>query len=200
KAVQIGGPSGGCVPASMADTPIDYESLHTAGAIMGSGGLVVLDETDCMVDIARYFLEFTQNQSCGKCTFCRVGTKRMLEILERLCSGQGQSGDIEKLQELAQLIQNTSICGLPNPVLSTIEHFRDEYEAHVQGVCPAGKCRDLISYSITDDCIGCTICAQHCPVDAIAMAPYEKHIIDQQKCIHCGTCKQVCPADAVEVK
>lgn len=204
KAVQIGGPSGGCVPAALADTPIDYESLHAAGAIMGSGGMVVLDETDCMVDIARYFLKFTQQQSCGRCTFCRIGTKRMLEILERLCAGEGQSGDIEKLIELGGLVQNTSICGLgktaPNPVLSTIEHFRDEYEAHIQGACPAGKCRQLIRYSITDDCIGCTICAQHCPVEAIAMAPYEKHIIDQQKCIRCGTCKQVCPANAVEVK
>ncbi|MHC5088373.1 MAG: NAD(P)H-dependent oxidoreductase subunit E [Planctomycetota bacterium] len=203
KAVQIGGPSGGCVPASMADTPIDYESLHTAGAIMGSGGMVVLDESDCMVDIARYFLEFTQDQSCGRCTFCRVGTKRMLEILERLCAGQGQSGDIEKLQELGDLIQNTSICGLgktaPNPVLSTIEHFRDEYESHIQGKCPAGKCRELIRYSINDDCIGCTLCSQHCPADAIAMKPYEKHIIDQTLCIRCDTCKQVCPAKAVEV-
>jgi NADH:ubiquinone oxidoreductase subunit F (NADH-binding)/NAD-dependent dihydropyrimidine dehydrogenase PreA subunit len=203
KAVQIGGPSGGCVPASMADTPIDYESLHTAGAIMGSGGMVVLDETDCMVDIARYFLEFTQDQSCGRCTFCRVGTKRMLEILQRLCSGQGQSDDVEKLQELGRLIQNTSICGLgktaPNPVLSTMEHFRDEYDAHIQGKCPAGKCRELIRFSITDECIGCTICAQRCPTDAIAMKPYEKHIIDQLECIRCGTCKQVCPANAVEV-
>ena len=204
KAVQIGGPSGGCVPASMIDTKIDYESLHTAGAIMGSGGMVVLDQTDCMVDIARYFLEFTQAQSCGRCTFCRIGTKRMLEILERLCRGEGRDGDIEKLQELSRQIQTTSICGLgktaPNPILSTIEHFRDEYEAHIHGQCPAGKCRDLIHYSITDDCIGCTICAQHCPVDAIAMKPYEKHIIDQQTCIRCGTCKTVCPADVVEVK
>ncbi|MBL7215179.1 MAG: NAD(P)H-dependent oxidoreductase subunit E [Phycisphaerae bacterium] len=204
KAVQIGGPSGGCVPASMADTKIDYESLHTAGAIMGSGGMVILDQTDCMVDIARYFLEFTQNQSCGRCTFCRIGTKRMLEILERLCRGKGSRGDIEKLQELGKQIQITSICGLgktaPNPVLSTIEHFRDEYEAHISGRCPAGKCRDLICYSITDECIGCTICAQHCPADAIAMKPYEKHIIDQQVCIRCGTCKTVCPANAVEVK
>jgi NADH:ubiquinone oxidoreductase subunit F (NADH-binding)/Pyruvate/2-oxoacid:ferredoxin oxidoreductase delta subunit len=203
KAVQIGGPSGGCVPASMADTAIDYESLHTAGAMMGSGGLVVLDETDCMVDIARYFLEFTQAQSCGRCTFCRIGTKRMLEILERLCDGQGQVGDIEKLQELGSLIRKASICGLgktaPNPVLSTIKHFRDEYKAHIGGTCPAGKCRSLIHYSITDNCIGCTICAQHCPADAIAMKPYEKHIIDQQKCIRCDTCKQVCPAKAVEV-
>ncbi len=204
KAVQIGGPSGGCVPASMADTKIDYESLHTAGAIMGSGGMVVLDETDCMVDIARYFLEFTQQQSCGRCTFCRVGTKRMLEILERLCEGQGCAGDIEKLQQIGTQIQNNSICGLgktaPNPVLSTIEHFREEYQAHIDGTCPAGRCRSLIHYSITDECIGCTICAQHCPADAIAMKPYEKHIIDQQTCIRCGTCKTVCPAGAVEVK
>lgn len=204
KAVQIGGPSGGCVPVSMADTVIDYESLHTAGAIMGSGGMVILDETDCMVDIARYFLEFTQDQSCGRCTFCRIGTRRMLEILQRLCEGSGRLGDIEKLQELGEMIKSTSICGLgktaPNPVLSTIEHFRDEYQAHIEGTCPAGKCRDLIKYSITDECIGCTICHQHCPVDAIAMTPYEKHIIDQQKCIRCGTCKSVCPANAVEVK
>lgn len=204
KAVQIGGPSGGCVPASMVDIPIDYESLRGAGAIMGSGGMVVLDETDCMVDIARYFLEFTQRQSCGRCTFCRIGTKRMLEILERLCRGEGKSEDIEKLRRLAVLIQNTSVCGLgktaPNPVLSTLEHFRDEYDAHLQGRCPAGKCRGLIRYSITDDCIGCTICAQKCPVNAIAMKPYEKHIIDQQTCIRCGTCKTVCPSNAVGVK
>ena len=164
----------------------------------------MLDETDRMVDIARYFLEFTQDQSCGRCTFCRVGTKRMLEILQRLCAGEGRSDDIDKLQELGCLIQNTSICGLgktaPNPVLSTMEYFRDEYEAHIQGVCPARKCCQLIRYTITDDCIGCTICAQHCPVNAIALVPYEKHDIDQETCIRCGTCKQVCPADAVEVK
>jgi len=204
KAVQIGGPSGGCVPAEMADISIDYESLHAAGAIMGSGGLVVLDETDCMVDIARYFLEFTQRQSCGRCTFCRIGTKRMLEILQRLCSGQGKADDLDKLHQLAVMVQNTSICGLgktaPNPVLSTLKYFRREYEAHLNGVCPAGKCRGLITYSINDKCIGCTICAQRCPADAIAMKPYEKHQIDQAKCIRCGTCKSVCPADAVEVK
>lgn len=204
KAVQIGGPSGGCVPASMADTPIDYESLLQAGAIMGSGGMVVLDQTDCMVDIARYFLAFTQQQSCGKCTFCRVGTKRMLELLDNLCTGKGLPGDIEKLIELGNQIQQTSLCGLgktaPNPVLSTIEHFRDEYEAHLQGKCPACTCRELIRFSITDKCIGCTICAQRCPADAIAMKPYQRHEIDPEKCIRCGTCKNVCPAEAVHVE
>jgi NADH:ubiquinone oxidoreductase subunit F (NADH-binding)/NADH:ubiquinone oxidoreductase subunit E/NAD-dependent dihydropyrimidine dehydrogenase PreA subunit len=204
KAVQIGGPSGGCVPASLAETPIDFESLQAVGAIMGSGGMVVLDENDCMVDIARYFLEFTQQQSCGRCTFCRIGTKRMLEILERLCLGQGKPDDIDKLKQLAVMIQATSLCGLgktaPNPVLSTLEHFLDEYQAHIEGRCPAGKCRDMIQFSITDDCIGCTLCAQKCPVEAIAFTPYEKHTVDPQKCIRCGACKSVCPADAVEVK
>ena len=204
KAVQVGGPSGGCVPAKLADTPVDYESLTDAGAIMGSGGLVALDETDCMVDIARYFLEFTQNQSCGKCTFCRIGTRRMLDTLERLCNGEGKKGDIEELEELAQMIKAGSLCGLgttaPNPVLSTIKYFRDEYEAHIQKRCPAGGCKALITYSITDDCIGCTLCAQHCPVDAIEMKPYEKHEIDDEKCIRCGTCKNICPEDAIKVE
>ncbi len=204
KAVQVGGPSGGCVPAKLADTSVDYESLTEAGAIMGSGGLVVLDESDCMVDIARYFLEFTQNQSCGKCTFCRIGTRRMLDILERLCRGEGRKGDIEELEHLAVMVTKGSLCGLgktaPNPVLSTIKYFRDEYKAHIQKRCPAGRCRALITYSVTDDCIGCTLCAQHCPVDAIAMKPYEKHEIDTEKCIRCGTCKTVCPEDAIEVK
>lgn len=204
KAVQIGGPSGGCVPAELADIPVDYESLNHAGAIMGSGGLVVLDESDCMVDIARYFLEFTQNQSCGKCTFCRIGTRRMLDILDRLCSGQGKTGDIEELEALARMVKKASLCGLgktaPNPVLSTIKHFRDEYQAHIEGRCPTKKCRALITYSVTDDCIGCTLCAQHCPVDAIAMAPYEKHEIDTDVCVRCGTCKNVCPAEAIKVE
>jgi NADH:ubiquinone oxidoreductase subunit F (NADH-binding) len=204
KAVQVGGPSGGCVPAELAHLPVDYETLQEIGTMMGSGGLVALDETDCMVDIARYFLEFTQNQSCGKCTFCRIGTRRMLDILERLCAGQGVKADIEELKHLARMVKKTSLCGLgttaPNPVLSTIRYFRDEYEAHVEKRCPAGKCKALITYSVTDDCIGCTLCAQHCPVDAIEMKPYEKHEIDAEKCIRCGTCKNVCPADAVEVR
>ena len=204
KAVQVGGPSGGCVPASLAHIPVDFEALKDVGAMMGSGGLVVLDETDCMVDIARYFLEFTQNQSCGKCTFCRIGTRRMLDILERLCGGEGKKTDIEELGNLAQMIQKTSLCGLgktaPNPVLSTIKYFRDEYEAHIEKRCPVGKCMALITYSVTDDCIGCSLCAQHCPVDAIEMKPYEKHEIDPGKCIRCGTCKNVCPVDAIKVQ
>jgi NADH:ubiquinone oxidoreductase subunit F (NADH-binding)/NADH:ubiquinone oxidoreductase subunit E len=204
KAVQIGGPSGGCVPAKLADTSVDYESLKSCGAMMGSGGLVVLDESDCMVDIARYFLEFTQDQSCGKCTFCRIGTRRMLEILERLCEGQGKKNDIGELEDLAVKIKAGSICGLgktaPNPVLTTIRYFRGEYEAHIDKRCPAGKCKALITYSVTDDCIGCTICAQKCPVDAIEMKPYEKHEIDQEKCIRCDTCRVVCPEKAVKVE
>jgi NADH-quinone oxidoreductase subunit F len=204
KAVQIGGPSGGCVPEQLTDISVDYEALGSVGTMMGSGGMVALDESDCMVDIARYFLEFTQNQSCGKCTFCRIGTRRMLDILNRLCEGQGKKGDIEELQRLAEMVRKTSLCGLgktaPNPVLSTIKYFREEYEAHLQKRCPAAKCKALIAYSVTDDCIGCTLCAQHCPADAIVMKPYEKHEIDTEKCIRCGTCKNICPSDAVKVE
>ncbi len=204
KAVQIGGPSGGCLPAKLSDTPVDYESLTTAGAIMGSGGLVVLDESDCMVDIARYFLEFTQNQSCGRCTFCRIGTRRMLDILERLCQGTGKDDDIDKLEELAMMVKQTSLCGLgktaPNPVLSTIKYFRDEYQAHIEKKCPAGRCTALITYSVTDDCIGCTLCAQHCPVDAIPISPYSKHEIDAETCIRCDTCRKICPENAIKVE
>ena len=204
KAVQVGGPSGGCIPATRDDLSVDYETLTEAGAMMGSGGLVVLDETDCMVDIARYFLQFTQNQSCGKCTFCRVGTRRMLDILDRLCSGKGEAADLEELDHLAKIVKQGSLCGLgktaPNPVLSTMRYFRDEYEAHVRGRCPARRCKALVKYTITDDCIGCTLCAQHCPADAIEMRPYEKHEIIDEKCTRCGTCKVVCPADAVRVE
>jgi len=203
KAVQIGGPSGGCIPASLADTPVDYEALAEVGAIMGSGGLVVLDETDCMVDIARYFLSFTQRQSCGQCTPCRVGTRRMLEILERLCNGEGRAGDLDTLEELADAIKKTSLCSLgktaPNPVLTTLRYFREEYEAHLEGRCPAGKCPALIRYAVTDDCTGCTLCAQHCPAEAIELRPYEKHHIDTEKCTRCDVCRAWCPEDAIEV-
>jgi NADH:ubiquinone oxidoreductase subunit F (NADH-binding)/NADH:ubiquinone oxidoreductase subunit E len=203
KAVQIGGPSGGCVPARLADTPVDYESLRGAGAIMGSGGLVVLDDTACMVDIARYFLQFTQNQSCGKCTFCRVGTRRMLDILNRLCAGKGQRQDLDELERLANQVGAGSLCGLgktaPNPVLTTLRYFREEYEAHLQGRCPAGKCAALIRYRVTDQCNGCTICAQRCPVKAIPMTPYQRHTIDLDKCTRCDACRQGCPRGAVEV-
>ena len=205
KAVQIGGPSGGCIPASLRDTRIDYDELTKLGAMMGSGGLVVMDDTACMVDMARFFLQFTQNESCGKCTFCRIGTKRMLEILHRLCEGEGKSGDIERLEELSEQIRRTSLCGLgqtaPNPVRTTLKYFRDEYEAHVREKrCPAKRCRALIRYKITDRCFHCTLCAQQCPVDAIEARPYEQHEIDQTKCIRCGTCAAICPAKAVDVE
>jgi len=204
KAVQIGGPSGGCVPASLGQTPVDYEALTEVGAMMGSGGLVVLDEHDCMVDIARYFLEFTQDQSCGKCTFCRIGTRRMLDILRRLCDGRGKKGDLEELEHLARITKVGSLCGLgktaPNPVLSTLRYFREEYEAHIEGRCPAGVCKALVVYSITDDCIGCTKCAQLCPTDSIAMRPYEVHEIDTETCVRCGECKDICPVGAVVVE
>lgn len=204
KAVQVGGPSGGCVPAELADTPVDFEALVQAGAIMGSGGLVVLDDSDCMVDIARYFLRFTQDQSCGKCTFCRIGTRRMLDVLDRITTGRGKRGDLADLEQLAATVGSASICGLgktaPNPVLSTLRYFRHEYEAHLEGRCPAGRCKALIQYRITDQCIGCTLCAQQCPVDAIPMTPYRQHEIDQAKCTRCDTCRAVCPRQAVVVE
>ena len=204
KAVQVGGPSGGCVPAELADTPIDYEALAKVGAIMGSGGLVILDNADCMVDIARYFLRFTQDQSCGRCTLCRVGTRRMLDILDRICEGHGKPRDLDDLEQLAKTVRAGSLCGLgrtaPNPVLSTLKYFRHEYEAHLAGRCPAGKCKSLIHYRVTDDCIGCTLCAQHCPADAIPMTPYAKHTIDQEKCTRCDTCLQICPQGAIVVE
>ncbi len=201
KAIQIGGPSGGCIPASMADIPIDYNSLKEAGAMMGSGGLIVLDDSDCMVDIARYFLSFTQNQSCGRCTFCRIGTTRMLQILDKICSGNGKEEDINLLEELANSTKAGSMCGLgksaPNPILTTLRYFREEYLAHINGQCPTGKCKNIIKYSITEDCIGCTKCAQRCPTGAIEALPYQKHVVDNEKCIKCDICREVCPVNAV---
>jgi len=203
KAVQIGGPSGGCVPESLADLPVDYESLTEAGAMMGSGGFVVLDDTDCIVEMSRYFLTFTQLESCGKCTPCRVGTKQMLEILGRLCEGAGKPEDIPLLHRLAAAVKQNSLCGLgktaPNPVLTALRYFPEEFEAHIAGKCPAHKCKALVTYSITEDCIGCTKCAQACPAGAIEMRPYEVHEIDADKCVRCGGCRDLCPVEAVEV-
>lgn len=203
KAVQIGGPSGGCIPESMADTPIDYEKLTEMGAMMGSGGMVVLDDSDCIIDIAKYFLTFTHKQSCGKCTFCRVGTKRMLDIITRLSEGKASMAEVDELEQLCHDVKNGSLCGLgktaPNPVLTGLKYFRSEYEAHTKGYCPAKKCRDLIKYVITDDCTGCTLCFQECPVDAIGYKPYEKHEIDQDLCTKCDNCRIVCPEDAVQI-
>ncbi len=202
KAVQIGGPSGGCMPESLLDTSIDYDSLIAAGAMMGSGGLVVMDESTCMVDVAKFFLTFTQSESCGKCTPCREGTKRMLEILEKITDGRGEDGDIERLENLAQAIKNGALCALgqtaPNPVLSTLRYFRDEYEAHIKEKrCPAGACTNLLQYSITDACKGCGLCAKNCPAQAISGEAKSLHKIDQSKCIKCGVCMSRCPFKAI---
>jgi NADH:ubiquinone oxidoreductase subunit F (NADH-binding)/(2Fe-2S) ferredoxin len=203
KAVQTGGPAGGCLPESFLDTPVDYDSLAAAGSMMGSGGMIVMDERTCMVDIARYFLEFTQDESCGKCTPCREGTKRMLEILERITAGQGKEGDIERLLRLADTVRRASLCGLgqaaPNPVISTITHFRHEYEAHIRDrKCPAGVCAALVRYEIiAEKCVGCTACAKKCPVECISGVAKQVHVIDQAQCIRCGQCLLACKFDAV---
>ncbi len=203
KAVQMGGPSGGCVPASLGDTQIDYEQLNKLGAIMGSGGMVVVDETTCMVEMARFFLEFTQNESCGKCTSCRIGTLRMLEILERIVEGQGREEDIANLLELGDQIRSTALCALgqtaPNPVLTTLKYFREEYEEHIRNKkCPSHSCAKLVSYKINPEkCVGCTLCSRECPVKAIAGAAKKPHSIDSGVCVKCGKCITVCRFDAV---
>lgn len=205
KAVQLGGPSGGSLPESLLDTPVDYDSVNATGAIMGSGGMVVMDESTCMVDMARFFLDFTAKESCGKCTFCRIGTKRMLEILNRIVEGDGEEGDIEKLEELGDEIKDNSLCGLgqtaPNPVLTAIKYFRSEFEAHiVDKKCPALNCKPLITYEvIADACTGCTICAINCPTNAIDGAKKEIHSIRQDDCINCGACFTKCNFEAIKL-
>ena len=206
KAVQTGGPSGGCLPASMLDTPVDYDNLIAAGSMMGSGGMIVMDEDNCMVDIARFFLDFTVDESCGKCTPCRIGTRRMLEILNRIVSGKGEDGDIEKLEALASSIKATALCGLgqtaPNPVLSTIKQFRSEYEAHIyEKRCPAGVCQKLLQYVIDPaKCKGCTMCARVCPAGAISGSVKQPHSIDPAKCLKCGACMEKCKFGAISKK
>ncbi len=203
KAVQMGGPSGGCIPHTLGETPVDFESIPSTGAIMGSGGMVVLDDSTCMVEMARFFLDFTQNESCGKCTFCRIGTLRMLEILQRITRGEGVPEDLEKLERLALQVKEASLCGLgqtaPNPVLTTLRYYRDEYEAHIQERrCPARSCSALVDFVIDPQkCIGCTLCAKNCPVHAISGAPKQVHVVDAAICVKCGRCIASCNYDAV---
>jgi NADH-quinone oxidoreductase subunit F len=205
KAVQLGGPSGGCIPEYLSHTAVDYDQVNATGAIMGSGGMVVMDESTCVVDIARFFLDFTQKESCGKCTFCRIGTKRMLEILTRITEGDGQEGDIEKLEHLANTIKDSSLCGLgqtaPNPVLTTLKYFRDEYEAHIRDKkCPAVSCKKLLTYTVIDEaCTGCMVCLKGCPVDAISGEKKKTHLVDQDLCIKCGVCYTRCKFQAIRL-
>ncbi|MEW6482345.1 MAG: NADH-ubiquinone oxidoreductase-F iron-sulfur binding region domain-containing protein, partial [bacterium] len=206
KAIQIGGPSGGCIPEALLDTPVDYDSITKTGAIMGSGGMVIMDETTCMVDVARFFLNFVQDESCGKCTLCRIGTRRMLEILTRITEGKGEISDISLLEELALTIKSASLCGLgqtaPNPVLTTLKYFRDEYEAHIKDKkCPAKVCKALLTYSINPNvCTGCGLCAKKCPNNAISGEKKKAHKIDQDKCIKCGICYDTCKFGAIIVE
>ena len=206
KAVQTGGPSGGCIPAEYLEMPVDFDSLTKLGSMMGSGGMIVMDERNCMVDVARYFLTFLVEESCGKCTPCREGVRRMHEIVERICNGNGNKGDIEHLEELARAINLGSLCALgqsaPNPVLSTIKYFKDEYLAHIEDKkCPAGVCKALIKFSIIPEkCTGCTLCTHECPVKCITGEKKEVHTIDQAQCIRCGTCYDNCRFDAIKIE
>lgn len=203
KAAQTGGPSGGCIPAEHFDIPIDYDNLISIGSMMGSGGLIVMDEDTCMVDIAKFFLEFTVDESCGKCTPCRVGTKRLLEMLDKITQGKGTMADLDKMEQLCYYIKDNALCGLgqtaPNPVLSTLRYFRHEYEAHVKDkTCPAGVCKKLTKYFIDPDtCKGCTLCARQCPVGAIEGSVKQPHVINQDKCIKCGACATACKFQAI---